>query len=147
MKLVRWNPTAGPMLHDEVERMFDSFFGIDRRRQDLQSFDWTPRVNVEEADDRFVVTADLPGMKKEDIDIQLQENVLTIKGERKHEKEEKEKNYHIFERSCGTFQRAFTLPENVEMEKIDAEYRDGVLSIAIPKTEPAKPKEIRVKVK
>jgi HSP20 family protein len=148
MRLVRWKPTAGlPVYHDQFERMFDDFFGLNRRKMDLENFDWTPRVNVEETEDRFEITAELPGMKKEDIGIEVQDNVLTIKGERKFEKEEKEPNYHLCERSYGTFQRAFTLPENVKADAIDAEYRDGVLTLAIPKAEPEKPKEIKVKVK
>jgi len=148
MRLVRWRPHAGiAPLHDEFERMFDSFFGVDRRRSDLQTFDWVPRVNVEELEDRFEITAEIPGMAKEEIGIDLQENVLTIKGEKKYEKEEKDRNYHICERSHGTFQRAFTLPENVNADGIEAEYEGGVLKIALPKTEPVKPKEIKVKVK
>ena len=148
MRLVRWRPQMGmaPM-HDEFERMFDSFFGVDRRRSDLQTFDWVPRVNVEELEDRFEITAEVPGMTKEDISIDLQENMLTIKGEKKIEKEQKDRNYHICERSYGTFQRAFTLPENVNIDGIEAEYDNGVLKVAVPKTEPVKPKEIKVKVK
>jgi HSP20 family protein len=135
------------MFHDSFEKMFDEFLGVNRRKMDLQNFDWTPRVNVEEHEDRFEITADLPGMEKENINIEVQDNVLTIKGERKYEKEEKEAEYHICERSYGTFQRAFTLPENVKTDDIDAEYKDGVLKLALPKIEPAKPKEIKVKVK
>jgi HSP20 family protein len=148
MRLVRWRPQAGlAPVHDEFERMFDSFFGIDRRRSDLESFDWVPRVNVEELEDRFEISAEIPGMKKDDIGIEIQENVLTIKGEKKYEKEEKDRNYTIFERSYGTFRRAFTLPENVNGERIDASYGDGVLTITVPKIEPVRPKEIKVKVK
>lgn len=148
MRLVRWRPQAGMVpMHDEFERMFDSFFGLDRRRSDLQTFDWVPRVNVEEFEDRFEITAEIPGMKKDEINIDLQENVLTIKGEKKYEKEEKDRSYTICERSYGTFQRAFTLPENVDGEAIDAAYENGVLTVAVPKVEPVKPKEIKVKVK
>ena len=148
MRLVRWRPQAAvPSLHDEFERMFDNFFGVDRRRMDLQSFDWTPRVNVEEAEDRFEITAEVPGMAKDGVNIEVQENMLTIKGEKKVEKEEKDRNFHICERSYGTFQRSFTLPENVKSEEIEAEYANGVLKILIPKAEPVKPKEIKVKVK
>jgi HSP20 family protein len=148
MKLVRWKPTARhPLYHDHFERMFDDFFGVDRRKMDLQNFDWTPRVNVEELEDRFEITAELPGMKKDDINIEVQDDVLTLRGERKYEKEEKEANYHICERSYGTFQRAFTLPENVRADDIEAEYRDGILRLGLPKMEPQKPKEIKVEVK
>lgn len=148
MRLVRWRPQVGMApVHDEFERMFDSFLGLDRRRSDLQTFDWVPRVNVEEFEDRFEITAEIPGMKKDEIGIELQENVLTIKGEKKYEKEEKDRNFTICERSYGTFQRAFTLPENANADGIDAAYNDGVLTVAVPKVEPVKPKEIKVKVK
>ena len=114
---------------------------------DLQNFDWTPRVNVEEKEEAFEITAELPGMKKDDLDIEVQDDVLTIKGEKKFEKDEKEANYHICERSYGTFQRSFTLPENVKTDDIEAEYKDGILKLVLPKVEPVKPKEIKVKVK
>jgi HSP20 family protein len=148
MRLVKWRPSAGlPVSHDIFERMFDDFFGLDRRRMDLQNFDWTPRVNVEEKEESFEITAEVPGMSKEDLDIEVQDDVLTIKGEKKFEKDEKEANYHICERSYGTFQRSFTLPENVKTDDIEAEYKDGILKLVLPKVEPVKPKEIKVKVK
>ena len=148
MRLVRWRPRTGlPVYHDQFDRTLADFFGQSRRKMDLENFDWTPRVNVEELEDRFEITADVPGMKKEDIDIEVRDNVLTIKGERKFEKEESDANYHICERSYGTFQRAFTLPENVTTDDIDAEYEDGILRLAVPKAEPEKPKEIKIEVK
>jgi HSP20 family protein len=148
MRLVRWRPRTGlPVHQDYFERMFDDFFGRERRRMDLENFDWTPRVNVEEMEEEFEITAELPGMKKEEINIEVHDNVLTIKGERKYEKENKDGNYHICERSYGTFQRAFTLPENVQTEGIDAEYVDGVLRLTVPKVEPEKPKEVKIEVK
>ncbi len=148
MRLVRYRPGAGHHVHhDHFEKMFDDFLGVNRRKMDLQNFDWTPRVNVEELEDRFEITAELPGMKKEDIDIEIQDDVLTLKGERKVEKEEKETSYHVCERSYGTFQRAFTLPDNVRGDGIEAEYKDGILRLALPKVEPQKPKEIKVEVK
>ena len=148
MRLVRWRPTRQmPVYHDYFERMFDDFLGLDRRRTEMENFDWTPRVNVEELEDKFEITAELPGMKKEEIDIEVTDGVLTIKGERKVEKEEKDANYHVCERSYGTFRRGFTLPENVMADGIEAEYTDGVLRLAVPKAEPVKPKEIKVEVK
>lgn len=148
MRLVRWRPQAGlPNLHDEFERAFDNFFGVDRRRMELQAFDWTPRVNVDENEDRFEITAEVPGMTRDDISIEIQENILTLKGEKKIEKEDKNRSCHICECSYGTFQRSFTLPENVKSEEIEAEYSNGILRIGIPKAEPVKPKEIKVKVK
>jgi HSP20 family protein len=136
-----------PVYRDYFDRMFEDFFGVDRRRTEMENFDWTPRVNVEELEDKFEITADLPGMKKEDIEIEVTDGVLTIKGERTFEKEEKEANYHVCERSYGTFRRGFTLPENVNTDAIDAEYKDGILRLDVPKVEPEKPKEVKVKVK
>jgi HSP20 family protein len=148
MRLVRWRPNSGlPTLHDEWERMFDNFFGLDRKRSELERFDWTPRVNVVEHEDRFEITAEVPGMEKDEIQIEVQDNLLTIRGEKRYEKDEKDRNYHVCERSYGTFQRSFNLPENVKDDNIEAEYNSGVLSINLPKTEPVKPKEIKVKVK
>jgi HSP20 family protein len=148
MRLVRWRPERGlPVYHDYFDRMLDGFFGPARRKMDLENFDWAPRVNVEELEDKFEITAELPGMKKEDIDIEVRDGVLVIKGEKKVENEEEGKNYHICERSYGTFQRAFTLPDNVTTENISAEYADGILMLGVPKVEPAKPKEIKIEVK
>jgi HSP20 family protein len=135
------------MHHDHAEKMFDDFFGLSRRKMDLQNFDWTPRVNVEEMEGGFEITAEVPGMKKEEIDIEVQGDVLTIKGEKRFEKEVADKNFHICERSYGTFQRAFTLPENVKTDDIGAEYKDGILRLVLPKVEPQKPKEIKVEVR
>jgi HSP20 family protein len=148
MRLVGWKPGTGlPMHHDHAEKMFDDFFGLNRRKMDLQNFDWTPRVNVEETEGGFEITAEVPGMKKEEIDIEVQGDVLTIKGEKRLEKEVADKNFHICERSYGTFQRAFTLPENVKTDDIGAEYKDGILRLLLPKVEPQKPKEIKVEVR
>ena len=148
MRLVRWRPGTGlPVHHYNTERMFDDFIGLNRRKMDLQNFDWTPRINVEEMDSGFEITAEVPGMKKEEIDIEVRDDVLTIKGERKLENEVADKNYHICERSYGTFQRAFTLPENVNTDDIEAEYMDGILRLVLPKIEPQTPKEIKVEIK
>ncbi len=148
MRLVRWRPSTGlPVYHNYFDRMFEGFFEPDRRNLDLQNFDWAPRVNVEELEDRFEITAEIPGMKKEEINIEVRDNVLTIKGERKSGKEEEGTNYHICERSYGTFQRAFTLPESVTTDNIEAEYADGILRLAVRKVEPEKPKEIKIEVK
>ncbi len=140
MRLVRWRPGTGMPVYND-------YLGLKRWEMDLENFDWTPRINVEELEDRFEITAEVPGIKKEDIDIEVRDNVLTIKGERKLEKEKDDTNYHICERSYGTFQRAFTLPENVTTDNIEAEYTDGILRLAIPRAAPEKPKEIKIEVK
>lgn len=102
-------------------------------------------VDVVENNEAYVIKAELPGISKNDVKITLHENVLTIKGEKKQEKEEKDRNFHRVERSYGSFERSFTLPSGVKDDKIEAAYKDGILTITLPKAEEAKPKEIEVK--
>jgi len=148
MTLVRWNPTRDLIsIQEEMNRIFDSFFGLTRRGEELDTIRWTPRVNIEESEDSFEITADLPGMNKDDIKVEVRDHTLTIRGERKLEEEKKNKNFHLFERCYGEFSRTFTLPENADTDKIEAEFENGVLRLNIPKVEEAKPKEIKVKVK
>jgi HSP20 family protein len=108
---------------------------------------WTPALDVYEDKDQFVVKAELPGMKKEDIDVSLHKGSLTISGERKSESEGTEGGVYRSERYFGRFQRTLDLPASVEMDKVAAEYRDGILSLTLPKAEEAKPKQISVSVK
>jgi HSP20 family protein len=156
MSLIRWNPArelaTWPSelwnMQREINRLFDNFFrgGI----QDEGSFglsSWTPAVDIAEHDNEFVVKVELPGVSKDDVKITLESNILTIRGEKKQDRETKEENYHRLERMYGSFQRSFTLPSTVRSDKIDAVYKDGVLTITLPKAEEAKPKQIEVKVK
>ena len=154
MSLIRWNPTRDLAtfpsdifnMQREMNKMFDSFSrGVDEPT--LPNGNWMPAVDVAEEDNEYVVKIELPGVNKEDVKITLESNILTIRGEKKAEKETNEKNYHRMERSYGSFLRSFTLPTTVKNDKIDAEYRDGILSITLPKAEEAKPKHIEVKVK
>jgi HSP20 family protein len=108
---------------------------------------WTPAVDIAEQENAYEVKMELPGVNKEDVKISLESNILTIRGEKKQEKEEKQKNLHSVERTYGSFQRSFTLPTTVKSDKIDAVFTDGVLSITLPKIEESKPKQIEVKVK
>jgi HSP20 family protein len=108
---------------------------------------WTPAVDIAEQENEYLVKMELPGVNKEDVKISLESNILTIRGEKKQEKEEKNKSLHRVERSYGSFQRSFTLPTSVKNDKIDAFFEDGVLSVTLPKMEEAKPKQIEVKVK
>jgi len=130
-----------------MNRMFDNAFRFDARDGDSEFTAWTPAVDITEHDDQFVVKVELPGVNKDDVKITLENNILTIRGEKKQEKETKKENYHRVERSYGSFQRSFTLPMTVKSDKIDAVYKDGILQIALPKAEEAKPKQIEVKVK
>jgi HSP20 family protein len=126
--------------------MFDGCFRGNRDEDSALSA-WIPVVDIAEHDDQYVVKVELPGVNKEDVKITLESNILTIRGDKKQEKETKNENYHRIERSYGSFQRSFTLPTTVKNEKIDAVYKDGILSILLPKAEEAKPKRIEVKVK
>ena len=148
MTLIRWRPRRDVLgLRGDMNRLFDDFFNWPARWEDNWNQCWRPLVNVEEADDKFMLTAELPGMTKDDINIDVVDNVLTIGGEKKDERDDKEKNFHIVERCYGEFKRTFTLPDTVDDEKIEAEFKDGILRVTIPKVEQPKPKEIKVKVK
>ena len=157
MAIVRWRPRyeCSPFSAlREFEHEFDHLFGGLTRwpaREEgatgLLEGVWSPRVDILQADDKIVVKADLPGLSKEDLDISVVDGHLTIKGERKHEDEVKEDDFHRIERVYGTFERSFELPATVEREKIEATYKEGVLEVTLPIKPEAKPKQIAVKVK
>jgi HSP20 family protein len=107
---------------------------------------WVPAVDVEETENSYLIRAEIPGLKKEDVKLSLTENVLTISGEKKAEVENQNKKYHRLERTYGAFQRSFSLPEPIQADKIEASFRDGLLEVAIPKSEKAKPRNIDIKV-
>ena len=148
MALVRWRPFEDLLnMHDELSRFFDDFFGERLpARQSKEGASWIPRVDISENDDEIIVHADIPGMEKDNIKITLTDNVLSISGEKKIERDEKKANYHRVERVFGSFQRSFYIPTNVDASKISASYKNGVLEVKLPKKEEAKPKEIPVKV-
>ena len=146
MAIVRWNPTRDLMqMREEMDRLFTQFF----RRGDGEEATWgqgvwAPPVDIYETDDAFVLKAELPGFRKEDVTIEMQENRLIIRGERKREEEVKEDKYHRIERAYGRFERSFWLPTTVDSEKIQATFKDGVLELRLPKSEAAKPKRIAI---
>ena len=147
MTLVRWSPFRDVLnIQDEMNRLFNTFFARTPERRDAGTFSWSPLVDILETDGEIKVVAEVPGMKREDIKISVQDNVLTLKGEKKLEKEEKEKNFHRVERAHGAFERSFSLPASVQTDKVKASYKDGVLTIALPKSEETKPKEIAISV-
>ena len=148
MSLMRWRPTNDlTSMREEMNRLFDSFFsGFPERRKGLLEGEWAPSVDVAETDEEIVVTAELPGVKQEEVDISIADGVLTLKGEKKEEKEVKEKNYHRIERSYGSFQRSISLTTGVEASKAKATYKNGILCVTIPKVEEAKPKQIKIDV-
>jgi HSP20 family protein len=130
------------------DKMLDTFFrgGIQDDGTLFPSV-WTPAVDIAEHENDYVVKVELPGVSKDDVKITMQENILTIHGEKRQEKETKDSNFHRVERSYGSFQRSFTLPTTVKSEKIEASYNDGILAVTLPKAEESKPKQIEVKVK
>jgi len=143
--MVRTSPffNVGGEFSHEMDRLMDGLFS-----RGLVRFtdEWSPTVDISETGDEVIVKAEVPGMTKEDISVFLQDNVLTLRGEKKQEKEEKEKTFHRVERSYGSFVRSFTLPTLVQADKVKAAYKDGVLQITLPKAEEVKPKEISISV-
>ena len=130
----------------DIDRLWDSFFEEGLRSRVEGEEEWLPALDRAETDNEIVVKAEVPGMDPKDIDISLSDGMLTIKGEKKQEREEKESDYHLIERSYGAFSRSVQLPKEVQRNKIKASYKNGVLSITLPKSEEAKKKEITIKV-
>jgi HSP20 family protein len=131
-------------LRDEMDRLFEDFFASAPERTGRGV--WSPMVDVREDENNFYIEAELPGMSKEDIHLEVEQNSLSIKGERKFEKKDEGENYHFVERSYGSFYRSFTLPKNVNADGIAAEYKDGVLTVTVPKVEEVKPKKVEIKL-
>ncbi|GBC83607.1 Spore protein SP21 [bacterium HR11] len=154
MALVRWSPFRElrrwdpfremERLTERMERLFEEFFPTVRREEEREYL-WAPAVDVYENDKAYVVEVDLPGLKKEDVKVTLQNNVLTIQGERRLAREEKGVDYHRQERFYGKFLRSFTLPDTVDADKVSAEFKDGVLRLTLPKREPSAGRVIEVK--
>jgi HSP20 family protein len=141
MSLIKWSPYRNLIsLPDEIDRFFNGF-GLDLNVSDSV---WSPTVDISETENQYEVNAEIPGLKKEDIKLSVEDNVLTLSGERKVEKETDKKNYHRIEREYGKFERSFRLPKEVDAENIKAKYKNGVLTVQLPKTEAVKPKEIAV---
>ena len=149
MTLIKWHPMRDMMsIQEEMNRAFDRFFSRDEVGDEnlLDSTNWYPHVDVCEDKDNFTLSAELPGMKKEDIHIAFTDGKLAISGERKQEEEKKDKNYHRVERAYGKFCRSFHIPTKVIGDNISADFKDGILTIILPKEEEVKPKEIEVNV-
>jgi HSP20 family protein len=142
--LDRWEPFRGASPDSQLNRLFNDFFGRASQEQNLTT--WAPAVDIYENGHELVVKADLPDIKPEELDIRVENNILTIRGDRKFEKKVDEKNYLRVERAYGSFARSFSLANTVNIDAIKAEYRDGVLTLSVPKREEAKPKQIKVNV-
>ena len=145
MAVVRWDPFRDlNLLQDRMNRLFDDAGRGWRADEPAATTTWSPAVDIFETEGEIVVKAELPGMERKDITLHLENNVLSLRGERKFEKETKDENYHRIERSYGAFSRSFSIPATVDEEKIRAEYKDGVLNIVLPKKEQARPKQIKI---
>jgi HSP20 family protein len=146
--IVRWIDPFRELsiIQERMNRRFEDFVGRARggREEEFAAGGWLPTVDIYETDDDIVVTAELPGLEKDQVGVEYKEGVLTLRGERKLEREVKEESYHRMERSYGAFHRSFTLPGSVDEEKISAKIKNGVLEIHLPKKEAAKPKQIKV---
>ena len=141
----RWSPLRQlTNLRDEIDRLFDEPFSFLGETQPFMG-GWSPALDVFEDKDNLLVKAELPGMKKEDIEISLHDNVLSLSGERKEEHKHQEGEIHRSERFVGKFQRTLTLPTPVAADKVKASYKDGILTVTLPKTEESKPKQIEIK--
>lgn len=146
MNIVKWNPFRElEDLQTRLNRLMTEP-GVDRTDEPFAFADWAPAVDINETDNEYTVKADLPEVKKEDLKIALEDGVLTIQGERKQEKEEKGKKFHRVERQYGQFVRRFALPTEVDGAKVNAEFKDGVLNVRLPKSATAKPRSIDIKV-
>jgi len=147
--ITRWDPFKEL---DEMQERLNSLFSRapvaknGERKEAMTVAQWAPLVDISEDDKEYMIKAELPEMKKEDVKVTVHDDVLAISGERKSEKEEKTKKYHRTERSYGSFYRSFTLPDDADGAKIAADYKDGMLKIHLPKSEKAKPKSVEVKV-
>ncbi len=150
MTLVRWDPywTRGPLaslnaIQRQVNKIFDEFFD----REETESVaTWVPRVDFVEMNDKYEVTVELPGLTKDNVKLEMQNDILTISGEKQQVTDKKERNIYLSERVYGSFRRSFQFPTQVEAEKVNAEFRNGLLVITVPKAEVAKPKQIEIKV-
>ena len=146
MKLTKWDPFR------EIDDMFTKYLTHSNRpslgnQELLSSGDWAPRADIAETDLDFTIKVEIPEIKREDIKITIDNRVLNIRGERKREKEDKSVKYHRIERHYGSFLRSFSMPDNVAQEQIEAQFKEGVLTLRLPKTEKSKPKLIEIAVK
>ena len=145
--LTRWEPFREfATLQDRMNRLFHESYGPEGRDEALTTSQFAPPVDVYEDEHNITLKVEVPGIDEKDIDVRVENNILTVHGERKFEKEEKEENFRRVERQYGSFTRTFTLPNTVDSEKISANYDKGILKIALPKKAEAKPKQIKVNV-
>jgi HSP20 family protein len=147
MAIVKWEPFRDLLTtRREFDRLLREAFSPLFGETELSTRSWAPPVDIYETDNDIVLKAELPGMDAKDVEVRVEDNTLYLKGERKQEKEVKEQNYHRVERSYGSFARSFSLPNSIDASKVKAEYKDGLLTLTMPKREEAKPKTIKIDV-
>jgi HSP20 family protein len=146
MALMRWTPMGNlQSFQHEMNRVFNEFFGGGNGEEAGSGLgSWSPAVDIHETDDGYVLNAELPGVSKDDVHVDIHQNTLTLWGERKYESAVKDERYHRVERAYGAFRRSFVLPAKVDQDKVQATYKDGVLELHLPKSEAAKPKRIAI---
>jgi HSP20 family protein len=147
MAITRWDPFRElNLITDRMNRLFADSFAPVTRDEALTTSTFVPPVDIYEDEHNITLKIEVPGIEQKDIDVRVENNTLTVRGERKFEREEKEENFHRVERRYGSFFRAFTLPNTVDAENVNAEYDNGVLKIALAKKAEAKPKQIKVNI-
>ena len=148
MTIIRWEPFQNLLAtQQDFDLIFRGAFPPFLGDSERSTRTWAPPVDIYENADHIVLKADLPGIDPKDVEIRVEDNTLYLKGERKFEQEVKEENYHRVERSYGAFARSFSLPNSIAAEKVVAEYKDGLLTLTMPKREEAKPKTIKIEIK
>jgi HSP20 family protein len=147
MAIVRWEPFRDLVTPQrDFDRLFRDAFSSQHGETELSTRSWAPPVDIYETEEAIVLKAELPGVDPKDVEVRVEDNTLYLKGERKFEKEVKEQNYHRVERSYGSFARSFSLPNSISTDQVRAEFKDGLLTLTMPKREEAKPKTIKIDV-
>ncbi len=145
MAIIRWDPFRDMVtLRERMNRMFEDVFSGRTEDKEIAASTWAPAVDIYETENELVLTAEIPGVAEKDVEIKVEDNTLTLKGERRFEKETREENYHRIERSYGSFYRAFALPNSIDPDKIQAEHENGVFKIVMPKRLELKPRTVKV---
>jgi HSP20 family protein len=145
MAIIRWDPFRDLVtLREKMNRLFEDVATSRGEERDLIASSWAPSVDIFEKENALILNAEVPGLDENDIEIEIENNTLTVRGERKLEKETKEESYHRIERAYGSFCRSFTLPAYIDQEKIKAEHENGVLKVVMPKKAELKPKKVKV---
>jgi HSP20 family protein len=145
MAIIKWDPFRDIVtLRDRMNRLFEDMTTLRGEEKDFAASSWAPAVDIYETENEVVLTAEIPGVDEKGIEIKVEDNTLTLKGERKFEKETKEENYHRIERAYGSFSRSFSLPTYVDLDKIEAEHENGVLKIRMPKKPDLKPRKVKI---